>query len=191
MTTTGFIIELLVIGVGVCFVLALIALGVSPAFAPAIDVNLVVLLGFPILCFVYVLGVVFDRLMNELFDCLKPLLFYRKADKKELNQKEKQIKEARDLILLKGEKLSELYLYAASRERICRSWSILALLIAPLIFWSGGRFLGDDYRVLISLAASFFLMLSITSFFAWYTFAKDSMVQTDKIGQNIRLLRDR
>ncbi len=129
--------------------------------------------------------------MNELFDCFKPLLFYRKADQKELNQKEKQIKEARDLILLKGEKLSELYLYAASRERICRSWSILALLIAPLIFWSGGRFLGDDYRVLISLAASFFLMLSITSFFAWYTFAKDSMVQTDKIGQNIRLLRDR
>jgi hypothetical protein len=125
MSTTNLFVELVVIGVGtlawiVLLVLALFGwnwVPVEQLFSPTAVI--------PLLAVVYLLGIITDRLADALFDRwwsprLRQAEFPRHED----------YHQARHEILMRSERLAELLEYGRSRLRICRGWSLNALLIA-------------------------------------------------------------
>lgn len=86
--------------------------------------------------FVFVSGIIMDRISDYLFD-----RFINIKMSKKYFQNKYEYQKAKSLIFYKSSNLKALYEYGRMRSRICRSWtvnSILILISLNYLIWKGG-----------------------------------------------------
>lgn len=169
MNTTNLFVELVVIGVGVSLWLLLL---VGSAFGyawVALDQALLVASAVPALALTYVFGIVWDRVSDSLFerwwaDDLRASFFPERG----------AYYDARRVILSKSPPLAELLEYGRSRLRICRGWTLNAVMVAGslnLLLWIQYR----DVEAVgaISLVGTFAsVAMAGGSWYAWRSLAQ-------------------
>jgi len=152
MKTTNYFIELIIAGLGTSLWLSglvIVILGI-PIHLPALlsdeDLSYVTILAV-VTPFIYVLGIIVDGVLDNLFDQIINTLHPDKPDKKPLwilkrlvkvigGPKLKKIKgkkshrKAHNLIRLKSETLSDVYDYRRMKVRILRTWAFNGLMLA-------------------------------------------------------------
>lgn len=114
---------------------------------------------------VYVIGIITDRLTDEIFERLFPL---RKKHFKDMNEH----RTALAAVYKSSEALTKLFEYGRMRTRICRNWSVngIFILISILMFiWSATLNIeSQSTKIQVSLFVIFILGGSIVaSYFAW------------------------
>jgi len=164
MSTTNLFVELVVIGVGVLAWVALVVISVFGYSWIPTDTELLLGSAVPILAIVYVFGIIWDRLADYVFDQfwvedLRSAFFADRAT----------YYDARRIILTQSPALSELLEYGRSRLRICRGWSLNAIVIAialNILIWT--RFSDREDAIRLSVVGTFlFVALAIGSWLAW------------------------
>ncbi|MEQ8230633.1 MAG: hypothetical protein RLW61_06010 [Gammaproteobacteria bacterium] len=124
MNTTALFVELLVIGFGVGFWLILLVIAAFGFDGFDASGSTLIFTALPSLATLYVLGIVWDRIADALFqrfwgDALRAAYFEDIAD----------YYHARRIIFTNSEGLSNVLEYGRSRLRICRGWCLNAPLI--------------------------------------------------------------
>ena len=169
MNTTNLFVELVVIGAGVSLWLLLLTGGLFGYAWVSLDQARLVASAIPALALTYVFGIVWDRISDALFerwwvDDLRAAYFPDRA----------AYYEARRLILTKSPPLSELLEYGRSRLRICRGWTLNAVMIAlslNVLLWCQYR--GAAVVSVVSVAGTIAsLALAAGSWFAWRSLAR-------------------
>jgi len=164
MSTTNLFVELMVIGVGAFIWLAMFTFSVFGYSWVPIDRLLSPSAAVPILAVIYVLGIISDRIADEVFqwvwsDDLRGSYF----------QDRREYYNARRLILTRSERLSDLLEYGRSRLRICRGWAFNSILIAISLntfLWTN---LNDEPSIWsFSIFGSVSLLVfALAAWFAW------------------------
>lgn len=128
MSTTNLFVELLVIGVGAaCWVLLLLCGAVSVEQIPTPWLRSYPLL-LVSLAFLYVFGIITDRLADWTFD----KLFSGRIRARYFDSK-RSYQDARRLVLSSSTRLADLHEYGRTRIRISRGWSLNSLLAAAVL----------------------------------------------------------
>lgn len=164
MNTTNLFVELVVIGVGVIVWLALFVFSFVGLSLTELNSTLLISSALPVLAFIYVLGIIWDRFIDYVFD-----RFWGDSLQNEHFKDRNEYYNARRNILINSEPLSDLLEYGRSRMRICRGWSANAIMIGinlNLYLWLQH----SDYSHVtnISIIGSLLsLVLAVASYFAW------------------------
>jgi hypothetical protein len=164
MNTTNLFVELVVIGVGVFIWLALLVFAFFGVSWMQVNNSLLISSALPALAFIYVLGIVWDRFCDTVFD-----RFWGKAIRDQSFDNVGEYYNDRRNIMLNSQPLSDLLEYGRSRLRICRGWAINAIMTGlcfNLFVW---RQLGEHAR---ALELAFFgglgcALLAIGCWLAW------------------------
>lgn len=171
MKTTSLFVELIVIGVGGLFAVALVACtvlqstGILHWFVDR-DLGAAVL----VLSLSYLLGILVDRVADRSFQTWD--LELRTSI---LGGDEERYYRDRRLLALHGQELWELLEYGRSRLRICRGWAVnSALLLGGLgihrVF--DGPIPDLDRLSLLGLAGALIVLLGIGCVFSWRSLAR-------------------
>ncbi len=127
MTTTNLLVELVVIGTGAAFWVMFAVLSVFGyrwiVFDRFVDLLSAPML-IPALSVVYILGIVVDRLADGLFHR------WDEAVRRSVFETPQEYQKAKAQLYIKSDALTELFEYSRSRIRVCRGWTINAVLIA-------------------------------------------------------------
>jgi hypothetical protein len=125
MATTNLFVELLVIGVGAaCWVGLLILAAFGLEFTQSELFSAYPAL-VSLLAVVYLLGIISDRVADFVFDkCFSSPLRVRFFECK------RDYQDARRLVFDSSDRLADMHEYGRTRIRICRGWSLNAVLIA-------------------------------------------------------------
>ena len=182
MNTTSLFVELIVIGAGVFVGIVLLLFAFVGVDLDQVDNSLLVGSAIPALAFIYVLCIICDRIADNLFD-----RFCRQALKQAYFQSDSEYYLARRNIILNSAPLAELLEYGRSRLRICRGWTINALLIGcalNLFAWRQGEAVPRAME--FSIAGSLVCLgVAIGSWYAWRNLAA---VEYRKIRDQSRFL---
>lgn len=132
MSTTSLFVELVVIGVGAAVWLALAVLSVFGCawLPPPSSIALPALV--PALALMYVLGIVVDRIADDLFQPWDGRLRWKRFRAADDYQR------ARTIVYDQSDSLRDWFQYNRSRLRICRGWvinSLLCILSANAFIW--------------------------------------------------------
>lgn len=170
MNTTELFVEIIIIGAGVItwtsfLILSLLGYRWVPWRQLLSPVMLI-----PFLSLTYILGIVFDRVVDKVFS---------KWDKKLRNREFSSTVEYHDARTFSytyaSDKIIDLFEYGKSRMRISRAWSINFILIASsaLIFlWSNFPELNTNQKIRINIAIALVgIVGSILSTIAWKSLA--------------------
>jgi hypothetical protein len=128
MSTTNLFVELLVIGVGAaCWVGLLLLGGVRIEAIPEAWLRSYPLL---LLClaFIYVLGIVTDRLADWTFDRL-----FSSRIRERFFASKREYQDARRLVLSSSTRLADLHEYGRTRIRICRGWALNSMVASVVL----------------------------------------------------------
>ena len=181
MKTTALFVELIVIGAG-----ALIALGIL--ITAVFDINLqfvkenLLLFSIPLLSFTYLLGIIVDRIADNLFDSLH-------TEKKTKLQGDYYLKA--NIAAKDGEKLYELLEYTRSRVRISRGWLFNFFLIETAVsIHIGCKFssISAPFYLWLKISAIFFGFALIT-YFTWKKLVHSYFQKVDRIASYLIRLR--
>ena len=170
MNTTNLFVELVVIGVGVFIWFALLVFALFGVSWFPIDNVFLISSAIPALAFIYVLGIIWDRIVDFIFH-----KFWGEALRKQYFESIGEYYNDRRNILTNSKELSDLLEYGRSRLRICRGWSVNALMIGACLNIFLWRQNSEHTQVIgISLFGSFScLILAISSWFAWRNLTKN------------------
>jgi len=183
MSTTDLFVELIIIGMGAAIWLLLLSFSTfGYDWVPLEKVFSLAAL-IPFLSVVYVLGIVIDRIADTIFGKLwgSPLL------KKVYRQEEKYLDDRR-LIYVHPGRLGNLLEYGRSRLRICRGWTLNAVLILVslnIFIWT--RVAGNYWRVRLSIFGS--LLLGLFAYGNWFSWYQLMLAYYNKIKQQAVFLR--
>ncbi len=165
MATTNLFVELIVIGVGAACWVTLCILGIFgidtfPILSTDAYPVLVVLLPL-----VYLLGIISDRVSDFLFDRLfsgSLRIRYFKGTR--------DYQDARRLVLSTSARLADMHDYGRTRIRICRGWSLNAILIAAALqFWLRTSAAETQWYVTaLTWGTVGCLSLALASWWSWY-----------------------
>ncbi len=164
MKTTDLFVELVVIGMGAAAWIMLLVLTIFGWQWINLNSIVAAVSAISALSLIYVLGIVFDRVADTIFEkiCgekLRSKFFKSTAD----------YYNSRRVILTRAERLSTLLEYGRSRLRICRGWavnSILLLIASQSFIWI--RFSESGMTLTVAMcAAIFFALLTVAAYFAW------------------------
>jgi hypothetical protein len=166
MNTTSLVVELVVIGAGAAVWVSLAVLAVFGtewlhALAASRDLAIPVLL--PALSFTYVLGILVDRLADGIFAGQAARLRAGWFPQPE------EYRFARTLIYVRSAALRDLYEYGRSRLRICRGWTVNALLILlSLNAFTARAITPGNTRFLLLLVGNVtFTLVALWAWHAW------------------------
>ena len=166
MNTTNLFVELIVIGVGAVIWVLLLALSVFgyPGFSLNPDLWPIFLM--PFLAITYLLGIITDRVADSLIEYI-----WNDDLRDSYFENREQYYNARRIIFLKSEKMTDLLEYGRSRLRICRGWVFNGLAIAGslLVFkhnWT------SDVSDIVYFGCGLSLSLSVLSFYSWRMLTK-------------------
>jgi len=160
MKTTELFAELLVIGIGGCALVMTLALIAAPELATwSFDP---VRLFLPTLVAAYVLGIVIDRLADGLFT----FAFGSRSPLAITSEQMPEYREATDRALEPNPRAAQLHAYNRTRQRICRSWTLLGIGLGATIPFAVVS-LGMTARV-GRVASVAFVFLAVGCFLAWY-----------------------
>lgn len=177
MKTTNYFIELIIAGIStVTWVLLLVLSSIDHSIISTyfyLDNNIpyatIAAIALP---FVYVVGVVADRIWDSIFDLL-PTTYKDKHLKSYPEYKTAKIK-----LLLSQDALIDKFEYNRTKIRICRAWMFNSILIIVSIYiFIQSHFPdtlepGHIYNLTFIIIAIFMLFSSIFSFLAWKVLAK-------------------
>ena len=159
MKTTELFAELLVIGIGGLAVIAALVLIAAPEAATWSFDHAALL--FPGLAGSYVLGIVIDRFADRIFTGLFGTGSWLATTSEEVADYRAAVERA-----VRASPLTmELYTYGRTRQRICRSWTLIAMGLAAAIPVAAER-LGHSTRVAVT-ASGGFAALALCCFLAW------------------------
>ncbi len=164
MSTTNLFVELLVIGVGAtCWVGVLLFGGNRIDDIPEAWLRSYPLL-FILLAFIYVLGIITDRMADWTFD----QLFSRHIRSRFFGSK-REYQDARRLVLSSSSRLADLHEYGRTRIRISRGWSLNAAIAAIVLsiesIWQPNHPLWGSKTIPWAIVG--FLCLSIAAWWSW------------------------
>jgi len=171
MNTTNYVLELLIAGISTFIWIILLSLAfwgndltINISAIQNADKFLVGLAFAPI---IYVVGIINDRIVDNLFDKLFKIQLKYFADINEY-------REARSAVYVNSETLTNLFEYGRMRIRICRNWVIngILILISILTFiWSdiaNQIIKNHETKIEISVFLSVIMGLSVyASFASW------------------------
>ncbi len=184
MSTTSLFVELIVIGASV-FIWLLLFAGAFIGFdLSQLDNTLLISSAIPTLAVIYVLGIISDRLADNLFD-----KYWGESLKAEYFEDTGEYYNARRNILINSPALSDLLEYGRSRLRICRGWALNTLLIClalNIFLWRRSELFAQPVEIAIlgSLAC---ILLSVGAWFSWRNLTR---VEYRKIRDQSRYLSD-
>jgi len=169
MSTTNLFVELIVIGVGAVFWIALVILSVFNYTWVPFDKIISLPTLVPALSVIYVLGIVVDRLADWIFH------FWAESLCRKWFESLEEYHAARTLIYTRAESLRDLFEYSRSRLRICRGWALNCILIVSslnLFIWV--RLPADEVRLKLSMFGSLSLgIFALGAWRAWYGLANN------------------
>ena len=192
MSTTNLYVELIVIGLGAFTWVALLVAAALGVPRPVIEgLSHEGALALPALAAVYLLGIVTDRLADQLFHGTLGTRLrnsYRRDPNARAAPPDGQDKyhEDRALVLSAGGKFAELYDYSRSRQRICRGWALNAVAIIAALQFAYYRDLHWLSRDVVVGASWWLIALAGGCLYAWW-----SMMRTElaRIAEQARTLR--
>ena len=169
MSTTNLFVELIVIGVGAFIWLVLFIFSVFGYTWVPIDLLLSPPAAVGILAVIYVLGIISDRIADTVFDWI-----WSDDLRGPYFQDRGEYYNARRLILIRSERLSDLLEYGRSRLRICRGWAFNSILIAISLNTFLWMNLSDKSSIWsISIFSSISLLVfALAAWFAWQKLVK-------------------
>lgn len=184
MSTTNLFAELIVIGTGAITWVMLLILSIFGYQWVPLERLFSISALVPILSSVYVLGIIFDRISDTVFekwwgDGLRRVWFKEK----------KQYHNARLRILFRSERLWNLLEYGRSRLRICRGWALNSVLIAisiNIFVWT--RLYEQPFAMTLSVSGTLAMLLLALS--SWYAWRKLTLTEYRKIQEQLTLLPD-
>jgi hypothetical protein len=183
MGTTDLFVELIVIGIGgAIWLLLLIFSAFGYDWVPLEDMFSLAAL-IPFLSVVYMLGIVVDRLADAAFGKLWDAPLRRRV----YAQEDEYLDDKR-LIYIHPGRLGDLLEYGRSRLRICRGWTLNALLILismDIFVWT--RLTGDSLRLKLTLFGS--LALALFALGNWFSWRQLSLANYHKIKRQSAFLR--
>ncbi len=164
MSTTNLFVELIVIGVGATAWVVLLVLALIGVDKGVLEQILQPAVALPVLAFVYVLGIVMDRLSDMLLEKLWGEGFLSASFKSRA-----EYYRDRRLILTHSERLSDLLEYGRSRMRICRGWAVNWFLIAlALDVLLIARFPEKSWSLYLGFSGTaVLLLLSFATWISW------------------------
>ena len=185
MSTTNLFVELVVIGVGAILWLILLTLALFGFQWLQIKVEILLALVIPLLSLIYLLGIIVDRVADFIFERI-----WSKQIRKTVygGSTQQNFYDDRRLVLSQQNPITERLLYAQSRTRICRGWSLNAVVITLTFvilmfsqFRSSPHFLG----ILIYGCFSFFT-LSFICWVAWKMLKYSDYLKTKEYAEFLR-----
>ncbi|MCH9670744.1 MAG: hypothetical protein K0U93_04775 [Gammaproteobacteria bacterium] len=187
MSTTNLFVELLVIGLGVFVWLMLLALAIIGVDQLALNDKVLFASALPVLAFTYVLGIVWDRIADKLFDRI-----WSDGLRRMHFQDKSSYYDARRIILTRSPALSALLEYGRSRLRICRAWTLNALMmcIALNAFLFGGANNVADPGLASAIGSSVTLALALGSWFAWNNLSQAEYRKVSEQGKYLAQLSE-
>jgi hypothetical protein len=170
MSTTSLLVELVVIGVAALAWVVLLVLSVFGWNWVPVDKIFSSVALVPLLSFIYILGIVSDRIADTLFE----KCWNNRLRRKYFGSVE-EYHAGRRIILTGSERLAELLEYGRSRLRICRGWAFSSILIAitlNMFVWLRVSKAADSSIVwTLSLFGSVAcLLFAIASWYTWRNF---------------------
>jgi hypothetical protein len=170
MSTTDLFVELVIIGVGsaiwIFFLIASI-FGLSWIdSSKALSLPALI----PFLSLTYVIGIVFDRVADTLFEWIWAKKLFRKY-----YENKDDFHDDRRIVYIHEGRLANLLEYGRSRLRICRGWALnssLILLTLNLFAWT--KISDSHIKIQVSIFGSFFcIFLTYGTWFSWYKLTLD------------------
>jgi hypothetical protein len=183
MSTTELFVELIVVGVGASIWIVLLVLtlfGLSwhdlntafslPALLPALSVT-------------YVLGIVVDRVADSVFE----ILWGQALFKRFYNSKTDYYNDRR-LIYSQATRLVDLLEYGRSRLRICRGWTLNALItLLVLNIFALSRL--NPWQLKAMVCTSGTLALALLAYGTWFSWYKINANDLRKVKEQAEYLR--
>ena len=165
MSTTDLFVELIIIGMGAAiWLLLLLFSAFGYDWVPLEKVFSLAAL-IPFLSVVYVLGIVIDRISDTIFGKIWAVSLLKKV----YRQGEKYLDDRR-LIYIHPGRLGNLLEYGRSRLRICRGWTLNAVLILVsmnIFIWSS--VVDTTLQIRLSIFGSLLLgLFAYGNWFSWY-----------------------
>ena len=183
MNTTSLFVELIVIGIGAAFWMALIIFAIF-GYSWIPEGNMFsFFVAIPSLAFIYVLGIVSDRLIDKFFDKIwgSNLRTNYFADSIEYFK-------ARRIVITSSDRMADIIEYSRSRLRISRGWAVHSLLIALTIPVFTYVQLPEEIALNVSVFGGLlFTLLAAASYFSWKYLTK---MQSLKIKEQAAFLSE-
>ncbi|MDQ3818792.1 MAG: hypothetical protein M3362_14090 [Acidobacteriota bacterium] len=176
MNTTNLFVELIVIGIGGASWFGLLLFSVFGYGWVPTEQPFSTIMAVPLLSFIYLCGVITDRMADGIFipfDKAVCRRYYCKPKKGALREPE-HFYDDRNLILNKSERFAALYEYGRSRQRIARGWTVNAILLAiTLNIFIAVNLSGKSYASQIALGGTLLLLLlGASSAVSWFLLSK-------------------
>ena len=165
MATTNLFVELIVIGAGAICWLTLVILGLFGIDSFPIESAATYPVLVTLLPLVYLLGIISDRVADFAFD----KLFSRPLRVRYFSET-RNYQDARRLVLSSSGRLADMHEYGRIRIRICRGWSLNALLIAAALqFWLRRAAVNSHWRQTAAIwGTAGCVLLAVASWWSWY-----------------------
>jgi hypothetical protein len=165
MGTTELFVELVVIGIGALVWVVLATFGIFGYEWVPLEKLFSVSALIPFLSFVYVLGIITDRIADVIFESIwTPRLLKKHYSSAAL------ARDDRRLIYIRNEYFANLIEYGRSRIRICRGWtfnSVLILLASDYFIFT--QVSNSDLRIQLFIWINVLVgFIAITSWYTWY-----------------------
>ena len=183
MNTTNLFVELIVIGIFACLWLAIPLLAVFGAPIFPLNLGLSVFAAIPILSVVYVLGIITDRLADELFerlflDRLRAYILLKDSQDSTASDNQTSSSENAERIyqnfkyriLCGPDRIADLGDYARSRARICRGVAFNGAI--SILFGGLWLILPKDPSLSTDELWIIFLILTAVVLGAWYSWRR-------------------
>lgn len=183
MGTTDLFVELIVIGIGAFAWIAIATLSIFGYKWVPLEQLFSVSAIVPFLSFVYIMGIVTDRIADVLFDAL----WIPRLQRKHYSSL-KDAREDRRLIYSKNEYLANLIEYGRSRLRICRGWafnSVLILIASNFLIATQAA----DPLLRTRLFIWVNLLFGFIVFFSWYSWYQLSDTQYRRVKGDADFIR--
>jgi hypothetical protein len=184
MSTTNLFVELVVIGVGAMVWLILLTSAIFDFQWLQVKSEIFLALTVPLLSLIYLLGIILDRIADLSFE----KIWSKKIRKSSYGGTEQNFYDDRRIVLSQQNLITERLLYAQSRARICRGWSLNALLIAftfIVLMFSQFRSNSNFWGILIYGSVSL-LTLSVVCWIAWRMLKYSDYIKTKEYAEFLR-----
>jgi hypothetical protein len=183
MSTTDLFVELMVIGIGAAIWLILFIFSIFGYEWVPVDQVASLFALIPVAAVVYVLGIVVDRIADTIFEKLWSQTLCEKVYKTK-----REYFDDRRLIYTRSDRLGNLLEYGRSRLRICRGWTLNAVLIVISLngfIWTQvcDRRWRTGLAIFCSIAVGLFALAN------WFAWRQLSQVNYRKVREQAAFLR--
>lgn len=172
MSTTSLFVELIVIGIGTLLALILTIMSIFGYEWILWEKIASPIMTVPLLSITYLLGIVIDRLADQIYRNRN-----RKLRQKQFDCNDKYHNARTYVYQFANERIIALFLYGRSRLRISRAWSLNCILLAiinPIDVWLRCDLISDNTKILITIFSTIFFGIgTLATYLTWRKLAQN------------------